>query len=778
MGRRISETRPWPRSTQEWFEAIADAREVGDRIGPPAVPAGGRALRIGLLGAVVGATALLMLILSTPFVVLTDRSVSTVAAKFATPIDQIALPEIAQRSVVYDRNGKIIATLAGVENRKVVPLSKIAKIARSAVIAVEDANFYNHRGVDLPGLVRAVFSNLKAGGITQGGSTITQQLVKNTLVGTERSLDRKIQEARLAVRLEEDMSKDEILETYLNEAYFGKGVYGIATAAEFYFRVPASKLNVAQSALLASLIKAPEIYEPIDNPEAALRQRAYALRRMLEEGVITQPQYDLALTKPLGASANPVAESKTPYFVEVVKAQILDDPRFGDTRQERASALFSAGLRIETTVDLEMQEAAQSAVEAILNRKGDPDAALASIDAKTGAVLAMVGGRDFEEAKFNLATQGRRQPGSTFKPFTMVAALENGFAPSLVFDTPSPLVTTDASGKTYEVNNYSGKGEGIMNMRKATAFSVNTYFIQLIQKVGPDKVAEIAERLGIQTPLGPYASLALGSVAVSPFELASAYATLANEGTRCQPFSITRVRNARGKVLLRNEPDCKEVLDPKIAALASDILRGVPEFGTGRTNGRIGRPVTGKTGTTDNYTDSWYAGYTPQIATTVWLGFAESTQRELRNIQGLPKVYGGSLPAKIWSRYMRAAHRGLPVEDFPPASGLGDVAVPDVVGLRMKDALSTLEDAGFFTVETRGVSSSEPKGTVLAQDPRGRSPRGELVKLEVSNGVAPSPTAKPKPSRKPSPKPSPSRSPRPSPSASASPEPSPRPSSS
>lgn len=772
VGQRISQTRPLPRSKEGWIDALQDAADVGERIGAPQDVRGGRRLRVWLLFAVVGATSFLGTILAAPAIFLTQRSVGAIAERFSQPIEQVALPDVAQRSIVFDRNGKVIATLTGVENRKVVALSNIGQIAQDAVISVEDSNFYLHRGVDLAGLVRALLSNLRAGGISQGGSTITQQLVKNTLVGNERSLDRKITEARMAVRLEEDMSKEEILETYLNETYFANGVYGIGTAAEYYFGKPASKLNLSQAAMLAGMIRAPENYEPFDNPDEAKRRRAYALGRMLDEGKITRKQHDRALGEPLGAKPHPVAPSKTPYFVEAVKAQIMSDPAFGATREDRAAALFSAGLRIETTIDLEMQDDAQRAVETVLNQSGDPDAALVSIEANTGAVLAMVGGRNFEEEKFNLATQGRRQPGSTFKPFTMVAALENGFAPALTFDTPSPLVTTDGTGATYTVNNYSGNGEGFMSMRQATAFSVNTYYIQLIEHVGPDKVSELATRLGIETELGPYASLALGSVAVSPFELASAYATLANEGTRCAPFSITRVIDARGKALLRTEPDCEEVLDPNVALMASDILRGVPEFGTGRTNGQIGRPVTGKTGTTDDYTDSWYAGYTPQIATAVWLGFAESTERQLKNIHGLPKVFGGSLPATIWSKFMRAAHEGLPVLDFGNPSAIGSVAVPTVIGLPLREARSKLEEAGFFTVETKMVASSEPLGTVLAQDPVGTAARGVLVRLSVSNGAAP------KPSPTPSPTPSPATStkkPKPSPKLSPSPTPSPKP---
>jgi penicillin-binding protein 1A len=765
-----------PRTKDEWRAALADAADVGERIGAPRHPRALRTFRIILLLGVVTATSMFLLLLSTPFVAFTDRSVASLVERFGGPIEDVELPEIAQRSVVVDRDGRVIATLAGVENRKVVPLDRIAKIARQAVIAVEDADFYVHNGVDLTSLLRAFLTNIRAGGIAQGGSTITQQLVKNTLVGTERSIDRKILEARLALRLEQELSKREILETYLNEAYFGNGVYGIGTAAEYYFGIRAVDLDAPQAALLAGIIKAPEVYEPFGSPEDAARRRAYALSRMRAEGLLTDAEVAGALATPLPTVPHRLKPSKSPYVVEVIKAQILADERFGDTVADRAAAIFQAGLRIETTIDLDLQRAAQTSVEKVLDQPGDPDAALASIDAKTGAVLAIVGGRDFETEKFNLATQGRRQPGSTFKPFTMVAALETGFTPSLVFDTPSPLLM-ERGGERFTVNNYSGHGEGLMDMRDATAFSVNTYYIQLIDRVGPAAVAELGNRLGIETDLPAIYSLALGTVEVTPFELASAYATLANRGTRCEPFSILRVRNPKGEVLLRNEPECEEVLDPNVAALASDILREVPERGTGQTNGQIGRPVTGKTGTTDEYSDAWYVGYTPQIATTVWLGFAETNGEPLYGIHGYEKVYGGSLPAMIWSRYMRAAHEGLDVEAFPTVRKPGYVEAPDVVGLDVRDALELLEQRGFFTVDRRQVKSAEPQGTVVAQSPvaGSRVGQGSYVKLKISSGTAPEASPSPTPSlsktKRPKPRPTRTSSPTPSLSQSSSPPP-------
>ena len=763
---------PTRRKGRSWRDRFWDASHFGERVSPPL--AWGRDLthRTVLLLIVAAITALFVGIAALPGVAIFSKTVRGVAQRFDGDLGSLDLPTVAQRSVVVSREGKVLATLAGEENRVVVSIDRVPEITRQAVLAIEDAGFYEHQGVDLNGLMRALLSNVKAGGLRQGGSTITQQLVKNTLVGSERTLDRKILEARMAVELERSMSKKKILELYLNEAYFGRGVYGIGTAAEYFYGKTVEKLTLAESALLAGVIKAPENLEPIANPEAARTRRALVLKRMVDEGFVPESDAQAAGEEPLGAEARPLKGAASPYFVEYVKSLILDDPRFGETTDERIQALFQGGLRIETTLNWQLQRVATRTTKQVLNFRNDPDSALVSIDPKTGEVIAMVGGRDFSKEQYNLAVQGKRQPGSTFKPVTLVAALREGVPDTLTMNTPSPITVEDQEGNPYKVANYDLKGRGWIDMREATAFSVNTYYIQLIERIGEAKVAETAALLGIQSEMPAVTSLALGTIEVAPFELASAYATLAAKGRYCAPFAITRVLDASGEVIMRGEPECEQRIDPNVAALASDILREVPERGTGTGNGRIGRPVTGKTGTTEELSDAWYAGYTPQFSTVVWIGFRDS-RKPLVNIHGLPKVFGGTLPAQIWNAFMVAAHEGLAKEPFPAPPPPLRATVPDVVGQDQRDARAILEEAG-FSVRGTYVDSGEARGTVIAQDPAAETEAaaGRLVTLSVSNGegapTPPSPSPSPSPSKSPSPAPSPTTST--TPSASPTPE--------
>ena len=667
--------------------------------------------------------------------------------------------EEIESSTLYATDGTLVYTFHAEENRKVIPLEEIPVHVREAVIAIEDERFYRHNGVDPRAILRAARTNVEAGETEQGGSTITQQYVKQEILQDDSpTLERKLQEASTAIQLERRYSKDRILELYLNAIYFGNGAYGIEAAAHQYFGKPTVDLTLEEAALIAGLIQRPGATDPFRAPEAALERRRLVLERMLDNEMITEPEAYLAGLAPLRLSSGivPAAERyPAAYFVEEVKQWILDDPRFGATAKERRDLLFGGGLRIHTTVDLEMQAQAEAAVGAILPDVNGPAASLVSIEPTTGYVRAMVGGRDFfgtgTHDKFNLATQSPgRHSGSSFKPFILAAAIEQGIDPFTTrFNAPA-CITIPLPDKPWSPCNAEVAGEGRPTIAEGTVHSINTLYAQLIMKVGPQPAIDVAKKLGIRSPLEPYPSAVLGTNDVTTYDMASAFATFANLGVHVPPTLVTKITRTDGTTLYTRKHTQQKVIDADTAATVSSILQGAIERGTG-TRARLDRPAAGKTGTTDDYRNAWFVGYTPELSTAVWVGFSE-TQVSMRPPATPIKVFGGTYPAQIWQRFMSAALTGRPVLPFQvpttttttPQGPLGPPTpttllgppqpVPDVVGRSVDEAIEVLRIAGFRVQTVPAAKGAKPPDVVKVQSPSGGSqaPRGSTVTLEVT----------------------------------------------
>lgn len=625
-----------------------------------------------------------------------------------------AEPESAQTTVVLDADGNVLAELFDTQNRVSVSLDKVTPIMQEAVIAAEDHDFYSHSGLSPVGLARALFADLR-GKPTQGGSTITQQLVKNTYLTPERSLTRKAKEAILAVKVEQQFSKDEILERYLNTVYFGRGAYGIEKAAEIWFKIHASELNLAQAALLAGLIRAPESADPERDPDVAMRRRQIVLDALVKNGKIERAEADTAAATPIQAAdkINPDDQlsGSNAYFVAQVRSWLVD--RYG----ERVA--FGGGLQVQTTLRPQMQTAAEQAVFGTLDQPDDPDAALVALDDR-GAIVAMIGGRDFKASKVNLALgtagggQGR-QPGSTFKPFVLAAALEAGIPVTQRYPGP-PKITVDVDGIEYPVENYGGESFGTIDLQDATVHSVNTVFAQLIADTGATPVVEIAKHLGVTAELEPHPSIALGSEVVSPLDMARSYMTFANRGDRVTPFIVEKVTDSKGAVIYTADVTRENVYPEQYADVINHVLRGVIEKGTGKA-ADIGRPAAGKTGTTSDYTDAWFVGYTPKISAAVWMGYKDGTARKMTSVHGRA-VTGGSFPAQIWQRFMSAAVEGMDTGEFtePPADLLRAKPIPESTTTTTTTSSTTSSTSSTTSTTIEGddgstTTTTEPDGT-------------------------------------------------------------------
>ncbi|MDQ3979016.1 MAG: penicillin-binding protein [Actinomycetota bacterium] len=582
--------------------------------------------------------------------------------------DEVDLQDLATRSVVYARDGSVLATLHAEENRRPVPLDQVPPHVVRAVLDAEDERFFEHGAIDLRGLTRALVNNVGAGGIFEGGSTITQQLVKTALLSPRRDLSRKIQEAALAIRLEEQMSKEEILERYLNTVYFGNGVYGLEAAAEKYYGTTARELTLSQGVLLASLIRNPVGGDPFTEPEEAKNRRALVTDRMLELGHVSAEEAEAIKAEPLPTPPPERQPQGSDYFTEHVKQLLLGDERLGATAQERTRAVFKGGLAIHTTLDAAYQRTAEAKVaEIIPDTHGEFTAALVSIEPATGAVRAMVGGTGFDRSKFNLVTQGGRQTGSSFKVFTLIAALEAGNIPNdtILGTAPCVIPNPEAVDPIWEPKNVEGQGGGVLTLTEATVNSVNCAYARLIKILGPQKVVEVAKRMGVTSPLQPNLSLTLGTDDVTPLDMASGYATLAADGERHEPYFIDRVEGADGKLIFKNEAKVERAISAQHARTTNQILTQVVSRGTG-TAAYIpawAGGVAGKTGSTDKNTNAWFVGFTPELSTAVWMG-SPTDYIEMSNVGGI-RVYGGTYPAMVWGAYMRELVAGKAPQRFP-----------------------------------------------------------------------------------------------------------------
>ena len=569
------------------------------------------------------------------------------------------------RSQVFDRYGTLIATWRGEQNRVPVPLSRVPSHLIQAVLDVEDSEFYRHRGVNVKGLARATAANVEAGGVAQGGSTITQQLVKLSILDSRQDLKRKVEEALLARRIEKKIGKDKILEQYLNTIYLGEGAYGVQAAAEQYFAKPVQDLTVVESAFLAGMIRNPVGYDPVRFRERSRDRRTVVLERMLILGHITESQFEEFKRTPMPRPADRLAKPET-YFLEAVKQSLLDDPRLGKTKTDRYNSVFSGGLQIHTTFDPGAQSLAEKAIADKLPASAAPEFAMAlvSLDVASGAVLAMVGGPGFATYKYNLATQGMRQPGSSWKPFTLIAALESGISPKSTVSGSEPCPIPNPRGKPdpyipHNSSEGSGGNESILNQ---LVRSNNCAFARLAWIVGYDKVASVAKRLGITTKIDLVPAMALGVEEVRPIEMAGAYATIAAGGRLRKPFLVENVVDRNGKTVFKGGGDGHQVIPPEVARTVTAAMERVVTNGTGRAAQLDGRPAAGKTGTTNNYEDAWFVGFTPQIATAVWMG-APNRKLSMRNVGGI-KVVGGTYPAQVWQDYMSAELASDPVLGF------------------------------------------------------------------------------------------------------------------
>lgn len=592
------------------------------------------------------------------------------AGKAGSDMAQVELAPLATRSGLYAADGTLLQFLYGDENRVPVSLDKVPPEVVKAVLDAEDDRFFEHGPVDLRAMTRAMVSNLEAGQISEGGSTITQQLVKITLLSPKKSLDRKLQEAALAIRLERQMTKSQILERYLNTVYFGNGAYGLQAAAERYFQTNVDKLTLGQGILLAGLIRNPVGADPYANPEAARDRRNTIVDRMEQLGDVSSTQAVELKAEPLPTPVPAGDVNGTNYFTRRVVDQLLSDPRYlGGTEAERNRLVFRGGLKIVTTISPADQATAEKSIaDTLPPERGEFNAALVSVEPSTGAVRAAVSGLDFAKLKINLVDGAGRQVGSAFKMLTLTAAIESGLIPADTILGSAPCVIPDPNSveKVWDPSNVEGQAGGLLTLTEATVNSVNCAYARLIKVVGPEKVVDVARRMGIRkADLKPYLSLTLGTADVTPLEMASAYATLANDGEYREPYFIDRIEDRNGKVIFKQATKPERAIAVTDSRTVTQVLTQVVQRGTGTAAQVPGWQVAGKTGSTDLNQDAWFVGITPKLATAIWMG-SPAGKVSMYNVGRFPKVYGGTYPAMIFSAYTTQVLAAEAVVGFPP----------------------------------------------------------------------------------------------------------------
>lgn len=745
---------------------------------------------------------------------------------------------VIENSFIYAGDGSEIAEISLNESRLIVPLEDIPEELVNAVIATEDSDFWEHDGINLESIVRAAAGNFVAGEIESGASTITQQYVKNAYIDrdrrTEQTYDRKLQEALWAVQIEDQLSKEEILEDYLNRIPLGDGVYGMGKAAERYFSATLGELTLNESATLAGMIRSPEGNNPITNPRNARERRDIVLRQMAIQGYISSEQAEMEQSQPLATDPTDTAAPNEPWWVDFVTRQLYAqeaaDPMgipqdlldaLGDDQDARVSTVFQAGLRIHTTLDPELQDKAEASIREFLTYEDEPRTELArepfggivSVTPGDGAIRTMAIG-PFEYGDCNLGDpelgtddQGRilcdktkfnpvvptetgktgRQPGSSFKPALITAALEAGFPPGWTADSRSGQRIDGPAGcseqEPWMPRNAGGGGGGLLDMYSGVKASSNVFHAQLISEVGPSKVVETAKRSGIfASDLDAVCSMALGTEEVFPLEMASFYATLAAEGQYCRPYAISRIETRDGELLYEHTPDCEQAVESDIARRVIDIMQG-PVTSGGTAPAIAGdlspHPARGKTGTTQDYRDAWFVGYVPQMATAAWVGYpngvttydcdanpdkcAQETNdcfgvqedrntrgcietRFLENVtiggQGYSRVFGGSIPAPMWSRYMQQALEGVEPGSYADPGPVPRARVPDLSDVGSISEMRAILEEANLRLFVKSVEDYRPENVFLRQTPAAGSSTqaGRAVTVELSDGSLPQPT--------------------------------------